>query len=496
MYQGKFTKNSTPQPAAPAPVPQEPKDHAPQRPMPTRRPPNKRRKRASKNGTVLFYAVYFAFILLFFIGIACVMDPLKDWLIQYEAGQPSYQRDKVFSQLFDEPDWKNIYKLAKCEDTEFVNADAYAAYMTQKVGDQKLICLETSAGLSGDKKYLVKLGDEKIASFTLTGGTEEAAEISDWHLGVVEVFFTANETVTVEKLPGYTVYVNGIALDATHTIRDVSTLAENYLPEGVHGFRLTQQQATGLLAAPSIQLKNEAGDEITLTQDPETGIYTVPTATHTATQEEKDLANTATQTYAKYMIGKSTLGEVKKLYNPESQFYKTISRSEVGWVQSGASYDFTEPVYSDFYRYSEDIFSIRIDMTLQQTRFDGSVKDYSLDNTLFFQRNASGQWIVMEATNVNVQEMIETVRLTFTDGNGEILSSTMVRSDANKVTLPQISAPEGKELKGWGTQELDADGNITMTLQFTPTESGEVYLPSDSTLVPMVLYPHFEEVAQ
>ena len=32
-------------------------------------------------------------------------------------------------------------------------------------------------------------------------------------------------------------------------------------------------------------------------------------------------------------------------------------------------------------------------------------------------------------------------------------------------------------------------------VRFTPTENGEVYLPSDASLEPMVLYPHFEEVA-
>ncbi len=505
MYQGKYTKSDSTPPKAPvAPAPEQERKAAPEQPVsapertaPVRRTPAKRRRRKNtKNGTVLFYTVYFAFILVFFIAILCVMNPLRDWLVKYEASQPSYQRDQVFSQLFDHPDWKSLYTLAGCKDTEFVNADAYAAYMTQKVGNRELECLETSAGLSGDKKFLVKLGEEKIASFTLTGGEEEATEIANWKLGTVEVFFTANESVTAEKIPGYTLYVNGVPLDDSHTIREVATLAENYLPEGIHGYRLVQQQATGLLAAPSVQLKDEAGNAIDLTLDAQTGIYKIAVTTHEATQAEMDLAKKATETYAKYMIGKTTLSEVKKLYNPESQFYKTISRSEVGWVQSGASYAFTEPVYSDFYRYAEDLFSIRLDMTLEQTRFDGSVKEYSLDNTLFFQRDSKGNWIVMEATNVNVQDRTESVRLTFLDAQGGVLSTSLVEADANKIVLPAITAPEGNVLKGWGTQALGEDGKITMTMQFTPTESGEVYLPSDSTLEPMVLYPYFEEVTE
>jgi hypothetical protein len=208
-----------------------------------------------------------------------------------------------------------------------------------------------------------------------------------------------------------------------------------------------------------------------------------------------DLAAKATETYAKYMIGKAKLGEVQTYFSTNSQFYKTISRSEVGWAQAGASYEFTKPAYTEFYRYSDTIFSIRVEMALEQTRFDGSVKTYPLNNTLFFEQQKNGKWIVMEATNVNVQDQTQAVRLTFLDANGDLLASSMVESDANKIVLPAITAPQGKVLKGWGTQELGEDGKITMTMQFTPTENGEVYLPSDTSLEPMVLYPHFEEVA-
>ena len=39
----------------------------------------------------------------------------------------------------------------------------------------------------------------------------------------------------------------------------------------------------------------------------------------------------------------------------------------------------------------------------------------------------------------------------------------------------------------------DDKGNTTITIVFNPSESGTVYLPSDSSLKPMTLYAHFEE---
>ena len=510
MYQGKFARNDSD--AAKAPVNAElhtndissemlqeaPKTDTPiavsYPPVRRRNNPQqrKRRKKNSKKGTYIFYCIYAAFILAFFIALICVMDPLQEWLVKFEASQPNHKQEQIFADWFENPDWKKIYEDLNIMDTKFENADTFASYMEQKIGDQELTCLETSAGLSGDKKYIIKCNEEKIASFTLTNDPDVKDGITQWILGTVELFYTRNATVTVEKLPGHTVYINGIPLDDTYTIRSVSTLAENYLPEGIHGYRLEVQQVSGLLTAPEIVVKDNSGNEVPVKLDPDTGIYVLDFSENTPTEEEKTLAVNATKIYARYMIGKATLSEVRKLFDSESQFYKTIAKSEVGWVQTGASYDFTDPVFSDYYRYSEDIFSIKLDMALEQTRFDGSVKEYSLNNTLFFQKDASGAWLVMEATNIDVQTKQDLVRLTFCNGD-EIVSSSFVKADAATLTLPHIATPEGKVFKGWGTIEADANGKTTLTIIFNPSESGEVYLPSDSTLSPMTLYAHFEE---
>ena len=490
MYQGKYAKNNPPRKAAPA-APQVAEDmDLKEQPVrrTQKRPPVKKR---NKNGTILFYSIYAACVLLFFIAMICVMNPLRDWLIKYEASQPSYMRDQVYADLFADPDWKNIYELAGIESSTFENADTFAAHMEEKVGNKALTCLETSAGLSGDKKYIIKLDDEKIASFTLTGGAKSNTEIPQWELGTVEVFFSGNASVIVEKLPGYTVYINDVALDDSYTIRTVSTKAENYLPNGIHGFRLEQQQVTGLLTAPKVVVKDASGKEIPVTLDADSGVYKLEITQSTASTEEKELALNATQTYAKYMIGKATLAEVQKHFDTKSQFYETIRRSEVGWVQSGKSYDFSEAVYSDYYRYSDDLFSIKIDVTLNQVRLDGSVKEYELNNTMFFKK-ANGKWTVMEATNIDVQQREEKVLLTFMNGD-EVLSSSFVDAHATSVTLPAVTAPEGKVFSGWAKETKDANGNTTLTVIFEPVAGNEVFLPSGNALEPMTLTAIFEE---
>lgn len=486
MYQGKYTiqKNNR-ESASPVECPQS----SEQPKLPVRKP----RKPQPSKGTVLFYSIYIGFVALFLIAVLCVMGPLRDWLIQYEASQPSHKKNLLFTELFVEKNWDKVYELSQTKDNAFENKDTFAAYMNKLVGDGELTCIETSAGLSGNKKYIVKLGEEKIASFILTGGSENETEIPQWELGELELLLSGDQSITVELLPGQTAYVNGVALDDRYTIRTISTPAEKYLADGLHGYRRIQQQVTGLLTVPEVTVKDASGTAVPVTLNAETGIYQQSVSQADATTEEKQYALDAVEAYALYMIRKVNRAEIGNFFDANSQIYKTIVSSEVGWMQSYASYKFTTPVFSQFYRYSDSVYSIFVDITLEVTRGNGSVKEYDLANTLFLTKNSSGKYMVTEMTNVDVQQKTEQVRLTFVN-EGSVLSTGMVDATANKLTLPTVTAPEGKAFAGWVTQSTDESGNLTLTVVFEPTDSKEIYLPEDFVLTPMTLHAHYEEI--
>ena len=104
---------------------------------------------------------------------------------------------------------------------------------------------------------------------------------------------------------------------------------------------------------------------------------------------------------------------------------------------------------------------------------------------------SDGSYIVTNMTNVDTQEQLEQVRLTFVNGT-EQLSSVFVNAKQQTLNLPAVTAPEGKTFAGWAVQTTDAKGNITMTLKFTPDENGQVHLAADTVLEPMTLYALFE----
>lgn len=451
-------------------------------------------RRESKRGIYMFYSIYGICIAVFIIALLCVMAPLRSWLVRYEASQPEKKAQEVFDQLFADPDWTALYKQAGAQDTPFETAETFSEYMNALAGSAELTYFETSAGLSGDHKYIVKLGEEKIATFRLTGGTDEKTDISVWELGAVELFFDRGENVTVEVLPEHTVYINGKALDDSFVVRSIVTKAEEYLPEGVHGYRAKQMQVTGLLKAPEIVVKDASGNDVAVTQDSETGIYKVANPAAEMTDEYRKIvldAGIADLTYALRDISKA---ELREHFDGNSQIYADIVGTHP-FLQDYLGYEFDDSVtaVSDFYRYSDSLISANVKLLAKVTRTNGTIKEIPLSKTYFMEKKG-GKFLVTQYTNVPVQDYVEHVRLTFVK-DGVQMGSQMVVSNAHTLSLPQIDVPEGQQFKGWAVRE-EKEGKVTMTILFTPAADGTVQITSQQTLEPMELHAVFEAVAE
>lgn len=474
MYQGKFDKkhrNSAP----PAPVPAA-------------------KSRGPRLGGMIFYTVFFAYTFLFYTATYLGLSQLRDWLGNYEKAQPTYQSLAVFEQLFSDPDWSELYDAAGIQDTVYERRETFVAYMEELIGSHELTYMETSTGLSEDKKYIVRLGDTKIAAFTLVDHNEaqSASEIPDWQLGGVDLFFTRSQQYFIQKTDGHTAYVNGIPLEDSHTIRIRTTKAEEYLPDKTGNMQSCTQQIAGLLAKPTVTITDETGAEMAVQYDEATHTFTEQTQADTLSGEEKTLALNAVKTYAKYMIKRATDADLSKYFKKATTTYETIVASDLDWVKSAASNEFVDESVTSLCRYSEDLYSVRVSVNLLQTRSDGSVKENPIRQSLIFQRQSSGTWLCIEMTAADVSEPVEKVRLTFLDGD-TVLSSDFYAADITRIICPAVSPPEGKVFSGWAAQETDENGNSVLRLVFQPDEENAVFLPAGTVLEPMTLQPLFED---
>ena len=460
------------------------------RPPVTQTVPEKHRK-GPRLGGVIFYTLYFMFILVFFVATFFGLQWLQGWLTDYQAAQPTTKSQEVFDQLFSYPDWGALYDAAGIEDTPYEGKEQFVSYMENKVGDATLTFKETSAGLSGDKKYFVLLGDEKIASFTLSGQTAAITDIPDWELGGVELFFDRSETFYIKNTDGHTVEVNGVPLDDSHVIQIATTAAAERLPIGITGVSICTQEISDLMATPTVTIFDESGNPMEVSYDAGTHTFTEQTQANTISDDEREAALNAAKTYCLFMIEKASKADIAKYFDTSSEAYSVITNLSGNlWMQGNNGYRFTKEEVSDYARYSDDLFSARVSLTLNVTRKDGTTKDFGYDSTLFFRKQDTGKWLVYDATNADVNAPVGKVRLTFMNGD-TVLSSEFVKTDATELDTPLVSAPEGKVFIGW--YRIDKyDKGTTYTMVFDPDENGHVNIPNGTTLEPMTLYALFE----
>lgn len=459
------------------------------RPPATQTVPEKHRK-GPRLGGVIFYTLYFMFILVFFVATFFGLQWLQGWLADYQAAQPTTKSQEVFDQLFSHPDWGALYDAAGIEDTPYEGKEQFVSYMENKVGDATLTFKETSAGLSGDKKYFVLLGDEKIASFTLSGQTAAITDIPDWELGSVELFFDRSETFYIQNVDGHTVEVNGVPLDDSHVIQIATTAAAERLPIGVTGTSTCTQEISDLMAVPTVTIFDKSGKSMEVSYDAETHTFTEQTEANTISDSEKEAALNAAKTNCLFMIEKASKADIAKYFDTSSDVYSVIVNLGNLWVQDNNGYRFTKEEVSDYARYSDDLFSAHVVLNLNVTRKDGTTKDFGYDQTLFFRKQDTGKWLVYDATNADVNAPVGKVRLTFMNGD-TVLSSEFVKTDATELDTPLVSAPEGKVFIGW--YRIDKyDNGTTYTMVFDPDENGHVTIPNGTTLEPMTLYALFE----
>lgn len=500
------SRPSQQRPAAPnrpaaASRPTQPRPAAARAPQPRRQVENEvvLQKRGPRTGSVVFYGIYFGLIFVFFVGVFITLNWLNGWLGKYEAAQPTIKCQQVFDQLFANPDWAQLYRLAgdptgtgtNKYDTQFEGQDAFVRYMTEKVGSQQLSYVETSGGLTG-KKYLVRLGTEKLASFTLLGQQNNIIDIPDWQLGEVELFLNRNQSIKIRKMENHVAYINGNPLSDDYTIQIASTKADER-QAAENRIRTSIQEVDGLLTAPELLVYDQTGAPIEVRYNTDSGMYEEQIAAIAITDEERSAVFGALEAYAGFMINASgSRAAVAKYFDGGSQTYKDIvAMNGELWMNADRGHQFLNEEILGYTKHSDTLFSVRASMVMHVNNKDNTEKDYNVTQSMYFEYK-NGKWVCTEMTNEDITAPVGEVRLSFYDAAGNQISSEFYSTSIKSMTTPVLETPAGKVFKGWATVETNDQGQKTWNVVLQPDELGNVTFPDGYNLVPMKLYPLFQ----
>ncbi len=446
------------------------------------------RGRGPRLGGLIFYTVLSAFVLLFYMGLLLGLGNLRSWLVRYEAAQPTQTSQQVFEALFAEPDWAALYDLAGIADTPYEGKDAFVWYLSQQEGE--LTFLETSAGLSGDRKYRVSLGEAPIAVFTLADrNRENPAALPDWQLETLEFTFQRRGSWTVTARQGCHVTVNGVSLTDREIVRLSKPLAQDYLPPDMIAPTACTWEIPALLAPPQVTVTGPGGDTWQVRCEEDARRFTAAAPEDSPlTEAECQLALDALKTQCEYSLSKRiTDGDLARYFSRSSSVFQATVAMERRWLQEPRSYSFSEETVTDLCRYSDSLYSLRAGVTVTQTRDDGSTKENRISQSLFFTRQPSGKWLCTGMTAVDVSQTEDQVRLAFFLEDA-LLQSTLVDAASRQVSCPAVSAPEGLVFSGWMAKEESAAGKEVLRLVLLPDGT----VRDSGPLEPMVLCPLFE----
>lgn len=463
----------------------------PQQPAaaPSKKPAAPKQKKSGKG----FWKFYCSFIALFCVLTGVMMIWLQGWLKNFEAAQPTLKCQEVFDELFADPDWEALYELAGMSGSPYEGKEQYAAYMAEKVGGQNLNFVETSAGLSNDKKYFVRLGTERLASFTLEDQRGPLASIPDWQFGKLNLIFSRQSGYLIQKLDGHTAYVNGVPLDESYTIQIGATSAEKFLPIGTPGVRTCLQRITGLMTQPTVTAFGPTGEEFEVIYDEASGIFIEQTEANAITDEFKELAVNTAKAYSEFMINAAGgRPGVARYFDGSSEIYADIiAMGKELWMNADYGHRFTSEEVTQYTRYSESLFSCRVALEMVVTLKDGTTRPFEIDQALFFRQKSDGVWVCYQMTNEDISQPVGQVRLTFMNDD-EVLTTGFYDTHASELLTPVVSVPSGKVFGGWVKESFDDTGRRTLTLMFVPDETGHVPLSGTAALEPMTLYALFE----
>lgn len=200
--------------------------------------------KSQKNEKKLFYPLFGALVALLILAGSITLLLLHGWLTRYEAAQPTAVRSKIMESIFLAKDWQKAASEASLSFSPFETGEDYAAYMDAHYGDAVITSIETSAGLSGGKQYIVKADAEEIARFTLKTGEGEDAE---WQLSDLRLSFAAAKSVTVRVKKETTVSLNGITVDPDRYTTRLLTAGT--------GEEMIELTVDGLLNEPTVTLQ-------------------------------------------------------------------------------------------------------------------------------------------------------------------------------------------------------------------------------------------------
>ncbi len=345
--------------------------------------------------TIVFYSIYAFFTLATIAALAYLLKTVNISLDKYERSLPKYKAAEIFEEYFTPCNFEVLYEMEEIKLSEYENKNDFVEYMKGVTDGKEIAYREVPAG-NDVKKYIVTADNIKFSEFTLTKTGNPQAPENTWELNTTSTVFSQDESVAVKILSSSTLFINEIEItDVYITENDIKTESCKHMPEGVNGITYQIYKMDKLLLKANVKVIDRNGNESPIVYDEEQKMFVEQITYETFSEELKTLTENAVQTYAKYMTLDSSLYNVRKYFDAQSQIYTYIRTSDTWCYTPHIGYEFKDITFSELYTYDENTFSARYKCNHYVHRTKKESFLFPLDLTLYF-KNINGTFYVYD----------------------------------------------------------------------------------------------------
>jgi len=252
----------------------------------------------------------------------------------------------------------------------------------------------TYTGISSEdtaKKYIVKSGDYKLATFTL-----DSDENGDYYPATLSLHLPKSVQKQYRILDSSTLYINGIKVSEKYISSTEKHVYADYLPEGVPCPSWVTYTVSGLTKEPTATVTDRNSNSPALLL--QNGVYSAQIIYDEDEQEITSRILTAAKQYSACMQNDVSKSSVFPYFEKGTDIYESIRTVENSFVWEHSGYGFENEKVSEFMRYDENTVSARI--TLVHILKKAGRADYrdNIDIT-FFARNIDGVYRIFAIHN-------------------------------------------------------------------------------------------------
>ena len=316
----------------------------------------------------------------------------------YETTRPKHMAEEVFNKYFATLDFAGFMKAVSPDYSLFESAESINGSAKEKFDPSTLEFFEVTSSNEGEKQYAVVVDNKRIAYYSFKVSEKKAKYgFNYYELASGEMFAAPYGNAAIRVPEGYTLKLNGTTVgEAYVTATGVKSDSCDYVTEPAKPIYYTEYTIGGLFAEPDITVEAPDGTTVGVGFNESEKVYTAAVKYDEKLEnEQSEYVIDAVTAYTAYMSKDGSFDKIAGYLDKKTSIYEKVRKSEVVWVRDHSSYKITDKNASEFYAYSDDVFSCRVTMkeTLTRPGYDNYVEN--IDVILYLHRS-NGKFLIYD----------------------------------------------------------------------------------------------------